>query len=170
MSLLRRPDHFLLRRFRPSICDIITNRAGFQPCFLENHAVTRSQALSRDLPHIGSVHPDGAGVHVVEPHEQVNHSTLSAAGRPYDGNPLSGLHFQIHILDQGHFRIIGEIHIVQRHFPLYLRQNGGIRRVRNLRLLVNQFKDTGRRGQRVLKLRHHTGYLVKRLRILVCIA
>ena len=43
-------------------------------------------------------------------------------------------------------------------------------RIRNLRRLIDQLKHPRGTGDGILKLRHHTGYLIERFRILVCVA
>ena len=67
-----------------------------------------------------AVHPDGAAVHIVKPHQQVDHCGFAAAGRPYQGHPLARLHMEIQILNQRILRNIGKIHVVQIHPALSL--------------------------------------------------
>ena len=109
-------------------------------------------------------------VHIVKPHEQIDERTLAAAGGAHDGDTLSGLHMKVQIPDQFPILCVGEGHILQVHLSFCFLYDRPSFRVRRHRLLVDKIKDPGRAGQRVLKLRHHAGDLVKGLGILIGIA
>ena len=167
MGRFRRRDHFFLRSVRASHGNIVTDRSGLQPGVLEHHAVPRTQALPGHLADIMSLHGDRTVLHVIEPHKQVDKRGLAAAGRPDDGDPLSGLHIQIEITDQLLPLFIREIHMFRLYITLYMVKCHRILRLRRLRLFFDQVKDPLGACHRVLELRHHTGDLIERLRILI---
>ena len=170
MSLLRRLNHLFLRCLRLSHPYIVPDSPSPQPGLLKHHAVAGPQAPSGDVPDIRPVHLDGAAVHVIKPHQQIDHGSLAAAGRAHDGHPLSRLHLQIEVLDQLLVRHIGKVYVLQRHIAFGVRQHLRIFPVRSLRLLVYEGKNPAGAGQSILQLRHHTRNLVEGLGILVCIA
>ena len=170
MGLLGRLNDLLLRGFRLSHPYIVPDGSRPQPSLLKHHAVAGSQAPSGDIPDVRSVHLDGAAVHIIEPHQQIDHGGLAASGRPHDGHSLARPHLQIEVLYQLPIRHIGKMHSLQRHIALGVRQHPCPLLVRNLRLFVYQGKNPARAGQRVLQLRHHPRDLVEGLGILVGIA
>ena len=74
------------------------------------------------------------------------------------------------ILNEGLLRPVGKGHILNGHLALGVFQHPGVRGVRALSGLLNQFKDPAGAGQGVLQLRHHAGDFVKGLGVLVGVA
>ena len=63
--------------------------------------------MTCDITNVFSVHTDAAVIHIVEAHQKVDHRCFAAAGRTDYGNSLTGMHMQIHILNQfDHLKII----------------------------------------------------------------
>ena len=106
--------------------------------------------MAGHLADILPLHTDGSLVHVIEPHQQVNHRGFAAAGGAHNGNALSGLYIQIQMLDQPAVRHIGEGNILNGQISLHMLQYGSIFRLRNLGHFLNQLKNPCRTGQSVL--------------------
>ena len=73
------------------------------------------------------------------------------------------------MLNKLSLRHIGKGHIWQTYIALHICKLHCRLRLRHLRLLFDQVKNPLRTSDCILKLRNYTGYLIKRLRILVCI-
>ena len=77
---------------------------------------------------------------------------------------------QVKILNKALFVCIRKIHMLQIHITLCIRKPHGVRILSKLGLFLHQFKNARCTGNRILKFCNHTGNLIKRLGILVCIA
>ena len=111
MGRFRGGDYFFLRGVRPAHHDIIPDRPGFQPCFLQYHPVIFTQAPSRHFPDICAVHTDFPFVHVIKPHQQIDHRRFSTARRTHNSHSLARLHRQVQIRNQLFIRHIGKVHM-----------------------------------------------------------
>ena len=120
MGSFRRPDDLLFCGIRLTHTDIVTDGAGTQPGLLQYHTIIGTEASSGDVPDIGAVHFNGAGVHIVETHQQIDDGGLTASGRTYDSNSLPGFYLQVKVLDQLLLRYILEIYILQFYVALSL--------------------------------------------------
>ena len=60
-----------------------------------------------------AVQGDGTGIHIVEPHQQLDHGGLARAGGAYDGDLLAGVHGAAEIVDDGLFGHIAEPDVVK---------------------------------------------------------
>ena len=114
-----------------------------------------------------AVHLQGAAVDLVEPHQQVDQRGLSAAGGANQSNTLAGLHFQIHILDQGHIRHIAELHMLKLDRTGTVGQFHRIRGIWQDGRFIDKVKHTLGAGQSVLELSHDIRNIVERLGVLV---
>ena len=63
-----------------AIADILHDGALEQPGVLQHHAEALAQGTAVKVADIVAVQGDGAGIHIVEPHEQVDEGGLAAAG------------------------------------------------------------------------------------------
>ena len=117
-----------------------------------------------------AVHGDGARVHVVEAHEQVDERGLAAARGTHDGHALARPHVQLEVADERVARHVGEVDVRDVNLAAYVRKLEGVGRVRLLLTLVEQLEEARRAGKGVLELRDHLGDVVEGLRVLVGIA
>ena len=129
-----------------------------------------AQALPRHGTDVAAVHGDGAVLHVVEAHEEVDERRLAAARRADDGYALAGPDREVQILDEPLLRRVGEGDIRQLHAAGGVGQHPGIGRVGDLRRLVDELEDPRGAGQRVLQLGDDAGDLIEGLGVLVGIA
>ena len=162
--------HLLQGGLGPAIGDVLPDGAPLQPGVLQHHAVAAAQAVAGDVPDVRALHLDGAAVHVVKAHEQVDNRGLAAAGGAHQGHPLAGLHLQVEVLKQGLLRPVGEGHVLDGHAAPSVFQHPGAGGVGDLGPLLDELEHTARAGQGVLQLRHHAGNLVKGLGVLVGVA
>ncbi len=170
MGSLCRCNHFLLRGLRFAHTDIVTNGTRSQPGLLQHHTIIGSQAASRDIPDVCTIHPDTSFLHIIKTHQQIDDRSLTASGRSYNRHSLSRFYFQIKVLDQLLLRNILKLHIGKLYVALRLFQHPAVLCIGNLRLLLYQVKDTSRADKGILQLCHHTRYFIKGLGILIRIA
>ena len=162
--------HFLQGGLRLAIGNVLPNGSPLQPGVLKHHAIAAAQAVAGNPPDVRSLHLDGAFVHIVKPHQQVDDGGLAAAGGANQGHPLAGFHLQVEVLNQGLLFPVGEAHLLDGHLPLGVLEHPGVGVVGDLGPLLNQLEHPARAGQGVLQLCHHAGNLIKGLGVLVGIA
>ena len=71
------------------------------------------QAVAGYFPDVAAVNRNGAFIHVVEPHEQVDKRRLAAAGGTDNGDTLAVSDIQVEMLDQADLRHIREGDVLQ---------------------------------------------------------
>jgi hypothetical protein len=79
-----------------------------------------------------AVQGDPAAVELVEPHDEVDQRRLAGTGRADDGDRAAGLGDQRQVLDQGDVRVVREPHVLERHPPARLPDDGGVHGIRRL--------------------------------------
>ena len=126
--------------------------------------------LAGDAADVGALHLDGTLVHIVEPHQQVDHRGLAAAGGAHQGHPLAGFDFQVEVFNEGPVLLVGKSHFPDGHGALGVLEHPGVGAVGGLGLLFDELKHPPGAGQGVLQLGDHAGNLVKGLGVLVCVA
>ena len=78
---------------------------------------------------------------------------------------------QVQILNEFLIRTVSKAsHPLKAYISFHISQNFHILRFRCLRFFLDKFKDTTRTGDSILKLSDDAGNLIKRFRILICIA
>ena len=164
-------DNVFFGSVRAAHADVIEHSAGFQPCFLQDHAEVTAQCAARGSLRIRAVHADAAAVRIVEAHEKIDHRRFAAARRAYNGDAATCRYIQAEIADERAVFCIGEANVIERDLSLcglaVLRQQFGVGRHF---FAVEEFKQAVCAGERILKLGDNAGNLVKRLRVLVCVA
>ena len=93
MSCLGCLDHFFIRCIQFSVFDIVPDTSIEQPGILQHHSEHLTQFTSVEIPDVMSVDLDGTAVHIVEPHQKLDHRRLSCSGRPYNCNFLPLFYF-----------------------------------------------------------------------------
>ena len=96
-----------------AIADILHDGALEQPGVLQHHAEALAQGTAVKVADVVAVQGDGAGIHIVEPHEQLDHGGLTGTGGANDGDLLAGLHIAAEIVDDGLFGHITEPDMVK---------------------------------------------------------
>ena len=97
---LRSRNDFLVCGVGLAHYNVVADSSGAQPGFLKDHTVAASQAVSGRIPYICALDCNGAAVDVVESHQQVDYSSLSAAGRTYYSDTLTRLNTEVQSLDE----------------------------------------------------------------------
>ena len=112
-----------------------------------------------------AVDGDGALVHVVEAHQQVDEGALAAAGGSYDGGGLAGFYVEVEVFDEFLVFYVGEVHVLDIHFAVF---KGQLRLgIRALGLGVDEGKYPGGAGHGVLELGDYGADVGKGFHILV---
>ena len=167
VGLLRRGEDLFLGGIGLAHGNVLPDSARFQPGVLQDHAHAAAQIVPAHMAGIHTIQQDFAPVRVVEPHEKVNKGGFSAACGADNGNALARFYTEIKVLDQGLFRDVGELQIVNLHAAPNRLRPLGVLRLRGALRGFNQFEHPSGTGQRVLQLRHHAGNLVEGLGILI---
>ena len=84
------------------------------PGILQHHAEALAQVAAVKVPDVVAVQQNFAGIHIIEPHEQLDHCGLARAGGADDGDLLAGLDIAAEIVDDGLFRRVAELYMVKR--------------------------------------------------------
>ena len=111
MASLRCPDHLVLRGIRTPHGNIFPDRAAFQPCFLQHHAIIIAQALSGNSAYVPPRHLNTAAVYIIETHQKINERRLSAARGSHNSHPLSLIDMKVEVLNQLLIRLIGKVDV-----------------------------------------------------------
>ena len=157
-------------RFRLCKTDILAHGGGLEPGILQHHTVLAAQAFPRDGADLAAIDANGAGLHVVKAHEQVDERRLSAARRADDGDALAGFYGEVQVLNQMLLRRVGECDVLEFHAAGDGFERLCIRGVRRFNRFVDQFKYPRGAGQCILQFRNDAGDLVEGLGILVRVA
>src|SRR5664280_3786954 len=89
MRSLGSSHDLLLRRVVAPIGNIFTNRTVEKPGILEDHTKHGSETSPTYFPGLDAVECDGADLHVVETHEQIDQCGLACFGRSDNGNGIA---------------------------------------------------------------------------------
>ena len=73
-----------------------------------------AQVVPGQVADVDAVERDAAAVELVEPHDEVDERRLAGAGRPDDGDGLTGAHRQVEVLDERLVGRVGEGHVLER--------------------------------------------------------
>ena len=155
---LRGGNDLLVRGIQTAIADVLHDRALEQPGILQHHAEALAQVAAVKVPDVVAVQQDFAGIHIIEPHEQLDHCGLARAGGADDGDLLAGLDIAAEIVDDGLFRRVAELYMVKRDLTVDAGGIGAAGGVGQLVLLglVQKFKDALGGGGHALQ---HVGHL-----------
>ena len=160
---LCRPDHVFVRSVKLSVPDVFHDGAVEKPRVLQHHAEHFPKFAPVEIPDVMAVDADGAAVHVIEPHEQLDHGRLAGAGRTDDGDLLAFLHFRGEVIDDRFVGIISEIHMVKFHISVQAFHGHRIRHGLVLFLFIQELEDALGRSRRELKHIGDLGHLLDRL-------
>ena len=117
---LCRLDAFLLRGIQLAVTDVVHHRAGEQVGILQHHAQRAAQIRLFDLIDVDIVIADLAVGNVIEPVDQIGNGGLACAGSAYEGQLLTGMGVQGHIMQHRLFRYIAEVHVEHGDIALQL--------------------------------------------------
>ncbi len=84
-------DHLLPACVRYTVSDILGNCSGEYPGLLQYHSKTAPETVTGHFRKVPAGNFYTAAVQIVKPQKKVYHGGLSAAGRPYDSDTLTGL-------------------------------------------------------------------------------
>ena len=150
-------DDFFVGGIEAAVPDVLHDGTLEQPGVLQHHAEALAQSAAVKVAHIVAVQGDGAGIHIVEPHQQLDHGGLARAGGAYDGDLLAGVNGAAEIVDDGLFGHIAEPDVVKGDLTV---DAGGVcpaGRVGELGFfrLVQELEDALRRSGHALQhIRH----------------
>ena len=162
ISCLCRGHHLLHGGPLLAVGNILENRPLKYPGILEHHSVGSPQALPGVVPNIATLHQHSAAVHVIEAHEQVDDGGLAGSGGAYDGHHLPCPRLQVQVMDNSASLVIAEVHMLQGHIALHLRQFPSRLPIRQLLFLIQQAEYPLCRRQGGVELIGDVGDLVDR--------
>ena len=163
-------DDFILRRIRAAEGDVFPDGAGFEPGFLQHHAIGCAQASARKPAYIAAIHAHRAAVHIVKAHQEIDERGFSAPRGADDCNALPAFCGHGKVLDQRAGGVVGKPYVLKRNIPPHILKRLCIRRVRLFSGRVDQLEHARRAGEGVLQFRYYAGNFVERLGVLVGIA
>ena len=166
---LGRLDDLLVGGVGPTHGDVVTYGAGFEPGLLQNHAEVATQRIVGDLTDVGTVHKDPTALYVIEAHQQIDQCRFAATGRAYDGDLLTRLDMQGKVLKKLALGNVGEGDAFHDDLAAGCGKIG-LALVGGNGCLLDQIKETGGTGQRVLQLGDHAGDLIEGLGVLIGVA
>ena len=105
--------------------DVVADRPLEEPGVLQHHPDLGAQVLAPQPGDVDAVEGDAPGVEVVEPHDEVDQRGLAGAGRSDDGNRLTRLDAEAHVLDQRLVLLVPEGHILEPHPAVRLGRRRG---------------------------------------------
>ena len=148
--------HYLLKSsIRLAVSNVLTDGSSLQPGLLKHHTKVSSQAVTGQLLYRMSADQDLSLIHIVETHQQVDHSRLTASGRSYNGNSLSRLYINRNISKKRNLFSVGERNILHIHSSVCFFQLHSTRRIRLLYRSINKVKQSLGTGKGILQLRHN---------------
>ena len=136
--------------------DVLPDSSCFQPGILENHAIGTPETFPGNVADVCTVHLNGPVIDIVKAHEEIDDRRLPASGRAHNGHPLSLADLEVKVFDELFARLIRKLHMRKGHISFHIRQNLRILRIRRLRRLIDELKDSGRAGKGILQFCHHT--------------
>ena len=147
---LGRGDHLVHRGAGTAVADVLQNAVGEEEHVLLHHADAPAEALLLHVPHIGAVQPDAARARVVEPGDEAAQGGLSAAGGPYHGDGLAGVHMEGYVVeDLRVVPLVGEGDVLHINAALDVFQLHGVRLIGEVRLQAHQLHKPGQAGDAV---------------------
>ena len=147
-----------------AVADVLGDGATEQPGVLQHHADPRPQRLATDRCDVHSVDEDGAGIHVVEPHQQIDQGGLAGTGGPDDRHRAARLDDQRDVADHRCAGTVGEVHVPELDAPrsgrqFFCRRGGFLRFVEKVEDPLSACHaglqgvvHTGQLGQRLIEL------------------
>ena len=96
-----------------AVADVLADGALEQPGVLQHHAHHGAKVVAFELAHVVPADADGAGINVVEAHEQLHHGGLAGTGGAHDGHRLPRAHLRREIGDHRLARLVAEAHLVE---------------------------------------------------------
>ncbi len=161
---LRGRDDLGVRRLGAAVADVFHDGALKEPRVLQHHAEGAPQVAARIVAHVAPVDEDGAGVHIVKAHEQLDHRGLAGAGRADDGDGLARRHVAAPVVDDRLLGIVAEAHVPERHVAADMVRRGWQGRVGRLLGLGKEGEHALGRGRHGLQLGADLRQLRDRLR------
>ena len=131
-----------------------------EPGILQNHGEGAPQRRPCQRPDILSVHINGAAVHIIKPHQQVDNGGFSGPGRSDDGRHTSWLGMEVQIPDNRLTFHIGKVHMLHTNIAFHIGQFLSIRCIGPFRLCINQREYTLSGCQCTLQLGDDIGRFV----------
>ena len=134
-------SHVLVGRVRTPEGDVVADRAGEQVALLRDDAELGAQRALRDPAQVVAVDQHAPAVGVVEARHQLGERGLAGAGRAHERQGLPRWHVQRDVLERRMLAVVGEGHVVELDLAAQALELDRVRRVADLRLLVEQLED-----------------------------
>ena len=138
MRFFRRMNDLFSRCIRISVGNIFCNRRGFQPGLLKYHSIIFSQAIPCNMPDILTFHTDNPCIYIIETHEKIDESRLSASCRTDNRNLLPRLYVQIQIFQKRYFFLIRKAYVFQIQVSFCIYQYHGVLIIFRLRFFFDK--------------------------------
>ena len=152
---LRRGDHLFLRCIHFTIQDVVTDSPMENKIILSHDAHLFAQTLDADLCQIVAIDQNFTLFNIIEAADQVYDGRLSGTGRSHQRNGLPRLNGEIHVLQNLRLcrssLVIGKGHVGKFDFSLDIRKFFHVLIIVNIRVRIQNIKDTLCRRQ----IRHY---------------
>ncbi len=119
MDCLGSCDDFLVSGIQLSIGDIFTDSACKQEIVLRHNAHLLPETLNADALDIMPVNPDNPFLDIIKTADEVDNGCFSGASRSHEGNCLTWLDVEAHIIENVCVFVIGESNM----FKVYCTDN-----------------------------------------------
>ena len=136
---MRRSLYLLHISFHIGVLDVGLHRIGKQHGILQHDCRVATQFIPADIPNVHAVNEDLAGIDIVEPHQQVYHSGLTAAGGANQRHLFAGLYIQRKVMQHTFFRHIRKVYVAEADLApgmLHIEAAAAV-----FRGMIHQFKD-----------------------------
>ena len=128
-----RRDDFLIGGVQSAVPDVLHDGTLEQPGVLQHHAEALAQCAAVEVADVVAAQGDGTRIHIVEPHQQLDHGGLTGTGRADDGDLFARFDLTAEIVDDGLIGGVAELDVVEGHLTVDVRS---IRTVCRVGLLV----------------------------------
>ena len=115
VGLVAGPDDLLPGGVGPAEGHVLGDGAAEEPGVLEDHGEAVPGGGPGIFGHVPAAQQNLTGIHVIEPHEQVDEGGLAGTGGTDDGDVLALLDPDGEIPDQGRVLRVGEVHMAELH-------------------------------------------------------
>ena len=132
------------------VTDVVEQRAAEQNAFLHHKPDLLPERFDGDAAEIIAVEQNRAGIHVVEPAEQVDERGLAGAARTDECDHLAGFDGEINIFQNPALRVVAELHLTEFHPARHRRQFHRVPAFDDERRGVEDFVDFFQAGASLL--------------------
>ena len=145
----------LIGGLQPPVADVLADGAREQVRRLQHHADARLDGFQRQVGVVVPADHDAPALGLVKAAQQVDDGGLAAAGGTHQGDGLAGLDVQVEVLDDRHFILVPEMHMLKDDIAADGARVDGVGLVLDLGRGIDQGEDALGRSQRALHFGEH---------------